>query len=140
MAPTLIDTGPLVALLSQSQQHHVGCKKALSTLSLPLVTCWPVLVEAAYLLRHRHGLVNTLLQSSQQGFLQILPLEDVDTPRIVEIRDKYQDQNFDLTDVCLMYLSEREGIEDIFTLDSDFRIFRPSHVNALRVIEIDGVA
>jgi predicted nucleic acid-binding protein len=88
--PTLVDTGPLVSLLSDSQQHHQACVDAFGDLARPLLTCWPVLTEAAYLLRHRHALVTSLLQSAQGGFLQILPLEVEDMAGINTIRSKYK--------------------------------------------------
>jgi len=49
-ARTLIDTGPLVAILNKSDPSHEACLAAFSQAPAPLLTCWPVLTEAAYLL------------------------------------------------------------------------------------------
>lgn len=47
---TLTDTGPLVALIDKAQQHHGVCVAALPGISMPLITTWPCLTEAMYLL------------------------------------------------------------------------------------------
>lgn len=137
--PTLVDTGPLVSLLSDSQQHHRACIAAFDQLPQPLLTCWPVLTETAYLLRHRHDVVTSLLRSAQGGFLRLLPLEEGDLEGINAIREKYSDQRLDLADACLMYLCEREGVHQVFTLDGDFRTFRTRTGGHLNLVSIQGV-
>jgi predicted nucleic acid-binding protein len=46
----LVDTGPLVALVSVDDQHHRECTVALRTLRKPMGTVWPVLAETMHLL------------------------------------------------------------------------------------------
>ena len=50
MRAVLVDTGPLVALLRQSDEHHEEIVKALKGIQDPLVSVWPVIVEAMYLM------------------------------------------------------------------------------------------
>ncbi len=103
----LLDTGPLVAIIRTSQQNHKQCVATLATLNPPLGTCWPVLTEAAYLLRHRPNKVLTLLEMMEVGFLHLLPLGEGDLKNIRAIFDRFHDQSFQLADVCLMHLAER---------------------------------
>ncbi len=49
--PVLVDAGPLVALLSAADQHHQRCVEQAKELVHSAYTCWPVVTEAAYLLR-----------------------------------------------------------------------------------------
>jgi predicted nucleic acid-binding protein len=53
----LCDTGPLVALVDQDNSAHARCVAALNALpASPLLTTWPCLVEAMYLLWRAGGL------------------------------------------------------------------------------------
>lgn len=47
---TLLDAGPLVALVDADAQYHETCVDCLKSLQEPLVTVWPPVVEAIYLL------------------------------------------------------------------------------------------
>jgi hypothetical protein len=51
----LCDTGPLVALIDQDDSFHTSCVAALLPAE-PLLTTWPCLVEAMYLLWRAGGL------------------------------------------------------------------------------------
>ncbi len=136
--PTLVDTGPLVALLNKSQPTHQLCKETFAELSTPLLTCWPVLTEAAYLLRKFPVQVRSLVAATDQGFLQILPLNSGDAAGINIILAKYSDQGFQLADACWMYLAERENISTVFTLDEkDFSVYRLPNGDSLQLLPRD---
>jgi len=47
----VIDTGPIVALLNPNDSEHNRCIEAVRRVPLPMVSCWAVMTEAAYLLR-----------------------------------------------------------------------------------------
>jgi predicted nucleic acid-binding protein len=52
----LCDTEPLLALIDQDDPWHARCVAALRTLpAVPLLTTWPCLVEAMYLLWRAGG-------------------------------------------------------------------------------------
>ena len=68
MTRVLLDTGPLVAIISERDQYHDACVTQLRQLTSPLLTCWPVLTEAAWLLRSDQEAVRRMLA----GFAQIV--------------------------------------------------------------------
>jgi uncharacterized protein len=47
----LIDTGPLIALVSKNDKYHRVCSETHRATGGPILTCWPVLTEATYMLR-----------------------------------------------------------------------------------------
>ncbi len=89
---TLIDTGPLIAILERSDPHHSACSEAFKQATAPLLTCWPVLTEAAYLLGESTPAMKTLFDLLRTNAVAILPLTATDLPAIETILDKYQDQ------------------------------------------------
>ena len=46
----LIDTGPIVAILCREDAGHEKCVEILRVLEAELITCWPVISEAVFLL------------------------------------------------------------------------------------------
>lgn len=131
----LIDTGPLVAILSESDLHHKTCVEQLHRVRCPLLTCWPVVTEAAWLLRAFPPAVGRLLSSFHGRPFQLLPLDETDLPGITATLTKYRDLRLQLADAALVHLANREGIDVIFTLDRrDFSVLRLARGRKFQVI------
>ena len=100
-----------------------------------LLTCWPVLTEAAWLLRREPGAVDRLLSSVAVGWLEVLPLEADAAAPIAEILAKYRSLDPQIADAALVHLAERERIDTIFTLDRrDFSVYVKGSRRRLRII------
>ena len=131
----LVDTGPIVAILSESDEHHTACVEQLRQIRGPLLTCWPVITEAVWLLRAYPKAVETLLSSFKSRPFALLPLGEADLPEIVSILGKYKDLGIQLADASLIHLANREAIETIFTLDRrDFGVVRLARGKKPRLI------
>jgi hypothetical protein len=135
----LVDTGPLVAILSSVDEHHAACVKVLHQLPGPLFSCWPVITEAVWLLRSHAPAVQQLLRScfseKTGGFLELLPLAGAEAGAIAEVMKQYRDIRPQLADAALVYLAGREGIDTIFTLDRrDFGVYRSAQKRAFRIL------
>lgn len=130
-----MDTGPLVAILSREDSLHETCVEALREMAAPLFSCWPVVTEAAWLLRHSPRAVQQLLGSLDGGFLQILPLAGTEAKPVAALMKRYESLRPQLADAVLVYLAARERIETIFTLDRrDFSVYRTGRRRSFRIL------
>ena len=131
----LVDTGPLVAIASARDQHHRLCVEQLRQLQPPLLTCWPVITEAAWLLRHHPSAVERLLGSFEVGLLRLLILDEKALRWLATFLLRYRKMGAQIADGALVYLAEREGIETVFTLDRrDFLVYRLGNGRSLRIL------
>src|SRR5258706_6778452 len=105
----LLDAGPLVAYVSQTDQHHRWAVAMWDTLYEPLWTCEAVLSEAIFLLQSDGLSLEPLLGFMERG---IVKLDfDVATQRAAVWRPlrKYADQPMSLADAWLVRMSELAG-------------------------------
>ena len=138
-AAVLVDTGPIVALLSDQDADHTLCADAAAQLTGVSFTCWPVVTEAAWLLRNLDGGVESLIRYLELELILLLELDSGAIPRIGEIVRRYDSLGVQLADAALVYLSEREGIDTVFTLDyRDFSVLRKRDGRALRIFPAVG--
>lgn len=136
--PVLVDAGPLVAIYNVHDPHHAACCEQLKQFPLgKTYTCLPAVTEAAYLLRRFPEFRDDLLRSVLQGEFLLLPFESHEMGAVLDIFRTYDDQQVDLTDAVLLYLSARESIEVVFTLDvRHFSVFRKPAGRALRILPV----
>jgi len=133
----LTDTGPLVALLDKDDPNHVACVITANQLtSGPLVTTWPCFTEAMYLLGevggHRYQAELWKLQIKQRLILH--PLSDAEVKHMAVLMEKYHDTPMDLADASIMAVAESRSFHCVFTVDSDFYIYRLTDGSTLKVI------
>ena len=135
MMAALVDAGPLVAILDRSDPHHSACVDAMRSLQPPLLTVWPVLTEAIYLLSASWRAQRELLGDVIVGALKVLPLDEAAVPRIRDLMYKYRDLPMDLAGAALVHVAEREQIRRVFTLDRrDFSLYRPARLGQFQIV------
>jgi uncharacterized protein len=129
----LVDTGVLIALLDRRDPNHQRCVTAAQQLpNAPLIT-WCCLTEAMYFMGKIGGF------TAQQGLWTLLLSKRIllQTPketRMAELMEKYQDTPMDLADASLVALAEKLETTQIFTLDSDFFVYRTSRGEAFQCL------
>ena len=131
----VVDTGPLVAIVRDGETAHERCVAALKDLKTPLLSCWPVLTEAAWLLRNDSGGVRALGALVRSGAVKLVPLDEVALAWMIEFMDRYATLGAQLADAAVMYLAEVENIDVVFTLDRrDFSVYRTTTGRALTIL------
>lgn len=131
---TFTDTGPLVALVNKNDPNHTRCVTATRhLLAGPLVTTWPCFTEAMYLLFQAGGYPAQaeLWRWRAAGRLVLRDLTGGEVDRMAALMDKYRDRPMDLADASLVTAVERLGLRRVFTLDSDFHVYRLADGSAL---------
>ena len=123
---TLVDAGPLIALIDADEPDHEVCRRALDEVTLPLLTTWPAFTEAMYLLGRAGGLrgQQALWRLLTSGRLELGELSPDAVARAAALMSKYADLPMDLADATLVALAEDREERRIFTLDSDFSVYR----------------
>jgi predicted nucleic acid-binding protein len=133
---TLIDAGPLVALVDAGEPDHERCRETLDVLPLPLTTSWPAFTEAIYLLGRAAGwpAQEALWKLVDRGILKLADLTPELTARAADLMRRYQDHPMDLADATLVALAEYRGDKLILSLDAHFRSYELRGRRHLRVI------
>ena len=123
---TLVDAGPLIALIDAGEPDHEICVSTLRSLQLPLITTWSAFTEAMYLVGRAGGWVGqkALWQLVLHEDLAIAEQAATSTSRIAKLMERYADRPMDLADATLVALAEECNTKRIFTLDEDFSIYR----------------
>ena len=135
MNSILVDTGPLVAIINPQDSKHATCGAYATDLTAPMVTSWPVLTEAAWMLRKNQRDVRTLFRMITVRDLQIAPLPAVSAGWFERFFERYEDQGPQVADASLVYLANTLKIDIVFTIDrKDFNVYRKDDGSYLNVV------
>ena len=120
----LLDTGPLVSFLGFGLRHHAWAVEQWKRLRPPLLTCEPVLTEAAFLLKREGRDTDAIFELLERGVMRIALGVQKEQADLRSLMQRYRNRPMSLADACLVRLSEVHADAEVFTLDSDFRIYR----------------
>jgi uncharacterized protein len=135
----LIDSGPLIALFAVDDHHHArfdAMVRELSAGGLRLITTWPCIVEASYLLEIPQRF--EMLKWIELGGAAVYPFEPAHLGDIVRWMRRYSEagkREMDLADASLYWLATETGVTEILTVDvSDFSRYRLPHGKAFTLL------
>jgi predicted nucleic acid-binding protein len=120
----IADAATIVALIDKRDKFHQWAASQAENLPIPFLTCEAVISESCYLL---HNILNgekTVLTYLKKGILQIDFSLSNEVEAIENSMQKYSDVPMSLADACLVRMSELIDNSVVFTLDSDFYIYR----------------
>ena len=134
MKCAIADTGPLVAMLDRDDQDHAWAVREGRRLPHKMLSCEAVLSEV-------HFLTQDLPEAKTriEGWLADCRLELPFTVRdhhslVHELMARYANVPMSFADACLVRMSELWPEAPVFTLDSDFRVYRRNKRQSLPLI------
>lgn len=133
----VVDTGPIVALLNDRDDHHERCREFLANHPGPLLVPATVFTEVCMLAERRRGTRAELafLADVRAGLFTLLESTSADLDRIAELVATYSDLPLGTVDASVIALTERLNLPAVATLDHrHFSIVRPRHVPALALL------
>jgi predicted nucleic acid-binding protein len=133
----LVDTGPIIALLNNRDEHHERCSAFLSNHPGPLLLPATVFTEVCMLAERRRGTHAELafLADVRAGLFTLLESTSTDLDRIAELVATYTDLPLGTVDASVIALAERLNLPEVATLDHrHFGVVRPRHVPALTLL------
>jgi len=130
----ILDTSPLVALINKRDTYHEWAKQKWSMIKPPLLTCEAVITESFFLLRNIHGGQETIIKFLERKAVIIdFDLED-ELIHIQSLLNSYKSVPVSLADACLVRMAELQDSSSVFTLDSDFQIYRKNRHQVIDLI------
>ena len=127
----IADSGFLVAFANRGDLHHDWAVRVAGGLSEPLLTCEPVLAEAAFHLRS----VGLVLSMLREGLVTIAFDCREHLPQLEALALRYADRRPDLADLCLIRMSELYPRHSVITVDrKDFRVYRRNKREAIPLV------
>jgi predicted nucleic acid-binding protein len=129
----IIDTSALVALINPNDPHHQWAVEQWSKTYPPVLTCEAVISETCFLLRRVHLIEAVFGMIETQAIAIDFNLQR-ETFNIRQLMKRYESVPMSFADACLVRMSEKWVNSAVFTLDSDFSIYRRDRNNLIPLI------
>ena len=121
----LLDTGPLVALLSKDDANHEKARRMFAECAPPFRSCEAVVAEACFLMRkvHAAGPADVVALGARGVYSMAISAEQHWTS-IEMLLKKYSDRPISFADACLIRCAEIHQEARILTFDADFGVYK----------------
>ncbi|TVP98742.1 MAG: PIN domain-containing protein [Balneolaceae bacterium] len=130
----LIDTGPIVAFLNKNDQFHSYVEQQMAAFPAPFYTCEAVITESFFLMSRIRDGANKLIELLTAQHIRIQSIYPEHQNAVHRRIQNYSNIPMSFADACLVQMAEDSDNSSIFTLDSDFLIYRTSGGNPLSLI------
>ncbi len=129
----LADASYIIAIISEDDRDHERCMITAAKIHSPLLTTWPCITEAMYLLRTA-PFQEKLRQQIERGILNLHSAAQQDAERSCELMRIYADAPMDFGDASLVVAAEIFNITRILTLDQHFYAYRINNTTSFEVL------
>ena len=132
----IADTGPLVAMLDRDDQDHAWAVREGRKLPPKMISCEAVLSEVHFLTQDLPEAESRVEGWLADGRLE-LPFTVRDHHSLIHelmALARYANVPMSFADACLVRMSELWPEAPVFTLDSDFRVYRRNKRQSLPLI------
>ena len=134
-AGVLLDTGPLVALLSKNDAQHARAARLFADCEPPLRCCEAVVAEACFLMRKVDPAGPAeVVALGRKGVYTIALALDEHWTNIEALLQKYANRPIALADACLIRCAEAHDEPRVLTFDPDFQVYRWSRNRKFHVL------
>jgi len=122
----ILDTGPIVGLLSDEDEHHAASVAAIAASGRKgrkLCSIWEVVGEAYTLFRTRIAPGRSaeaslvVLRWAKESGIELLPTEESDHQRAAAILERYSQLRLSYVDGLLLAIADRHRMEELITVD-----------------------
>lgn len=144
MRATLLDTGPIVGLLSEADEHHetsVAAIKTAASKGRTLCTTWEVIGDVYTLFRMRFSPANSaepaleVLRWARESAVELLATTETDHQRAAALLGLYGQLRLSYVDALLLAVAERGRVDELITVDGrHFSAVRLAHRMSVTVV------
>lgn len=120
----LIDSGVLIALFDKDDKYHQDSIEFMQKFNGKLITTCSVITEVSHMLNFNLTIQIAFLQWIERGGLQVYHIAQNELHEMIIMIQKYTNVPMDLADSSLMFVAQKENIQNIISIDSDFDIYR----------------
>ena len=131
----LLDTGPLVALLSENDANHERACQRFAECIPPFRCCEAVVAEACFLMRKVHAAGPAeVVALGRRGVYNIAISVEEHWTNIEVLLRKYSNRPISLADACLIRCAEIHEEARLLTFDGDFSVYKWSRTRKFELV------
>lgn len=128
IAPTVLDTGPLLSAFNAGDKHHARCVDFFTRLRGRQILPGPVFAEVSWNLERWPQVEAAFVNEVILDTFELVELTKDDLRRVSELVLKYADFPLGSVDASVIAVAERFGVDRIATHDRrHFTVVKPKH-------------
>lgn len=130
----IVDSSVLAALLNKNDTYHQWAVTKIKEIQPPLLTCEAIISEVSFLIGRKQQGINVIFNYLKSGIIELPFCFSDEYEAIEKLMLKYNDVPMSFADACLVKMSEQYRNSCVFTLDSDFLVYRKNGNEVISLI------